>query len=292
MAVKAKKEQGEWNNPSLPPLGGGGLVIGNWSLVIMNKIFNLVAIFALVCGMASCKPGETESEPVEPVEEFVIQVTAVTDNSVTLDITPSDKTVTYDYVVIRASEKESFDVGWAINQSYEKHLHGGKLYRGDLKDAQATGLRSETEYVIAVYYVDTNGDRDSKEATFASFKTTEVQVTMTVDISDSNAELIDYTTTGYTYHGEIHYGWKLNSSYYEYDLILQTDNTHSITGTFDISQFIDARVYYDAMSHEIEKGEVIVTGTAPNYDLNGYLIDDQNVRFDLFITVSDYIVGE
>ncbi len=257
----------------------------------MKKIFFFIAMAAMVFGIASCQNNES-NDPVVQTDEFAIEVTEVTEYYATFDITPSDKTMTYDYIVMRASEKESFDIGWAINRSYEKHRHGGELYKGDLKDVQALNLYSAAEYVIAVYYVDTHGDRDSKEATFAPFKTTGEPVAKVIPFNSDSAEIVDYTSTGYIYYdGLTHYGWNFIAYYGDLHVGFETDNTYEIPGTYDVSRFIDATAFHpeDKTMYRVVTARVTVTGTKPYFYISGFLIDDLNVRYDLNVSVTKYI---
>ena len=154
----------------------------------MKKFFSLVAIAALVFGMASC---EKQKDIEVKSDEFGINVTKVTENSVTFDITPSDKTATYDFVIMPASEKDEFDLGMAQSASEENAREGGSLYVGDLKGAQIGDLMSEMEYAIAAYIVDTITGHGSNEATFAIFTTEGVKVSKTVEFNDQQAKMIE-----------------------------------------------------------------------------------------------------
>lgn len=260
----------------------------------MKKIFHIVALAALVFGMASCEKENTDTYLEVQSEEFGMQVTEVTEYSVTFDIVPVDKKATFDYVLMPKSKLASFDVNWAINQSYKKAQNGGTLYHGNLKDIHVTNLYSDAEYVIAVYYVDMEGEHDSKEATFAHFRTTGVPVSKIVPFEDQNAEITDYTSTGYLfYDGLIHYGWQLHASCGDYSLFFETDDTEEIAGTYDAAEFVDgvAKYKYDVTHYQIESGRVTVTGTKPYFNISGFLIDSENVRYDLNIHVTKYEIG-
>lgn len=258
----------------------------------MKKFFSLVAIAALVFGMASCEKKDQPTEPAVKSDEFGIKVTKITENSVTFDIIPSDKSATYDFVIIPASEKDEFDLGLAQNASEIKAREGGSLYVGDLKGAQIGDLMSEMEYAIAAYIVDTITGHGSNEATFAIFTTEAVKVSKTVEFNDQQAKMIDYTSMGLDVEGgDVHHFWTVEATYKDYLLKLHSGSTMEILGSYDALQLAETRVEYDGTSHAIKTGELTVSGDKLAFEISGHLIDDANVRFNLNIKVTDYEEG-
>ncbi len=256
----------------------------------MKKIFSFVAILALVCGMASCQNNK-ETEPEVKGGEFDVKVTAVTENSVTFDIVPSDKEATYDFVLMPTSQKADFYLPDAQNESYTHAKEGSKLFVGELRGMFVKGLQSNTKYTIAVYYVDTIFSKISEEATFVDFITEEAQAANTVEFNDQQAKIIDYTTIGYHDGNEVHHFWTVEAVYKNYELKLHSGSTMDIAGTYDAVQLAQSTMNYGDESHAIKAGEITVTGEKPDFVISGYVLDDANVRFNLNIKVTDYEEG-
>lgn len=109
-----------------------------------------------------------------------------------------------------------------------------------------------------------------------------------IPLTSDNAVMLDFTATGLDDgSGNIQKCWRVFAICGDYEVELYSGSTEKVAGTYDASQLPNSVVIGDK-AHYFKSGKVKVTGEKPAYEISGYLIDEENVRFNLNLKINDY----